>query len=125
MSFRYHALCGINDESLRQVYLNSLPVELQGHYTKQYPNKKVKSAKLIHQLKQIADEVPSDVDIESIFLKQEDVDSHTTFVLQDFDSSSESSEYSDPDFLSEAYQAANKDYQQVLKFQSKSYQKNI
>ncbi|KAK2645547.1 hypothetical protein Ddye_020742 [Dipteronia dyeriana] len=30
MSFRYHALGGINDESLRQVYLNSLPTELQG-----------------------------------------------------------------------------------------------
>ncbi|KAK2634893.1 hypothetical protein Ddye_029685 [Dipteronia dyeriana] len=30
MSFRYHALDGINDESLRQVYLNSLPTELQG-----------------------------------------------------------------------------------------------
>ncbi|KAK2660157.1 hypothetical protein Ddye_006690 [Dipteronia dyeriana] len=30
MSFRYHALDGINDESLRQVYLNSLLVDLQG-----------------------------------------------------------------------------------------------
>ncbi|KAK2645368.1 hypothetical protein Ddye_020563 [Dipteronia dyeriana] len=27
--YRYHALGGINDESLRQVYLNSLPTELQ------------------------------------------------------------------------------------------------
>ncbi|KAK2646314.1 hypothetical protein Ddye_021509 [Dipteronia dyeriana] len=30
MSFRYHALGGVNDETLRQVYLNSLPSELQG-----------------------------------------------------------------------------------------------
>ncbi|KAK2643003.1 hypothetical protein Ddye_024766 [Dipteronia dyeriana] len=30
MSFRYHALGGINDETLRQVYLNSLPTKLQG-----------------------------------------------------------------------------------------------
>ncbi|KAK2653589.1 hypothetical protein Ddye_013445 [Dipteronia dyeriana] len=30
MSFRYHALGGINDETPRQVYLNSLPSELQG-----------------------------------------------------------------------------------------------
>ncbi|KAK2664064.1 hypothetical protein Ddye_002638 [Dipteronia dyeriana] len=30
MSFRYHALGGINDETLRHVYLNSLPTELQG-----------------------------------------------------------------------------------------------
>ncbi|KAK2662931.1 hypothetical protein Ddye_001505 [Dipteronia dyeriana] len=29
MSFLYHALGGINDKSLRQVYLNSLPTELQ------------------------------------------------------------------------------------------------
>ncbi|KAK2662552.1 hypothetical protein Ddye_001126 [Dipteronia dyeriana] len=32
MSFRYHALGGINDESLRQVYLNSLPIKLQGEH---------------------------------------------------------------------------------------------
>ncbi|KAK2638568.1 hypothetical protein Ddye_026363 [Dipteronia dyeriana] len=30
MSFRYHALGGINDETLRHVYLNSLPTKLQG-----------------------------------------------------------------------------------------------
>ncbi|KAK2665890.1 hypothetical protein Ddye_004464 [Dipteronia dyeriana] len=29
MSTRYHILGGINDESLRHVYMNSLPVELQ------------------------------------------------------------------------------------------------
>ncbi|KAK2664163.1 hypothetical protein Ddye_002737 [Dipteronia dyeriana] len=53
----------------------------QRHYAKQCPNKKAKSAKLIHQLKQIADEVPYDADIESIFSEQEYVDPHTTFVL--------------------------------------------
>ncbi|KAK2637101.1 hypothetical protein Ddye_031893 [Dipteronia dyeriana] len=30
MSFRYHALGGINDETLRQVYMNSLPTKPQG-----------------------------------------------------------------------------------------------
>ncbi|KAK2635024.1 hypothetical protein Ddye_029816 [Dipteronia dyeriana] len=30
MSFRYHALGGINDKTLRQVYLNSFPSKLQG-----------------------------------------------------------------------------------------------
>ncbi|KAK2645919.1 hypothetical protein Ddye_021114 [Dipteronia dyeriana] len=99
MSFRYHALGGINDESLRQ-----------GHYAKQCPNKRTKSTKLIQQLRQIADEVPSDADIESIFLEQEDVNQLTTFMSQDSDdsySSSETSDYSGPDLPSEAYQATS------------------
>ncbi|KAK2634647.1 hypothetical protein Ddye_029439 [Dipteronia dyeriana] len=189
MFFRYHALGGINDESLRQVYLNSLPKELQGelqrtielsnktlrditfreihmftltaldklcatervftkmikegrnnkknrkykyyqkkarrswnksnkcfasgqqgHYTKQCPNKRIKSAKPIQQLRHIANDVPSDANIESIFSERDDVKPCTTFMIQDSDDfglSSESSDYSEPDFSSEAYQATN------------------
>ncbi|KAK2643659.1 hypothetical protein Ddye_018854 [Dipteronia dyeriana] len=85
--------------------------EQQGHYTKQCPNKITKSAKLIQQLRQIVDEVPSDVDIESIFSEQDEVNPHTTFMIQDSDNSSvslEFSNFSEPDLPSEAYQVANK-----------------
>ncbi|KAK2655054.1 hypothetical protein Ddye_008106 [Dipteronia dyeriana] len=136
MSFRYHELGGINDETLRQVYLNSLPTELQGelqriielsgkglrdislgeigiqegHYVKQCSNKRAKSAKLIQQLRQVVDEIPSDADIESIFSEQEDVNRLTSFMIQDSDDSStpsESTGYTDPDSPSEAYQATD------------------
>ncbi|KAK2634540.1 hypothetical protein Ddye_029332 [Dipteronia dyeriana] len=82
----------------------------QGHYVKQCPNKRTKSSKLIHQLKQIVDEVPSDADIESIFSEQDDVNQHTTFMLQDSDNSSiysDSSNYSEPNLHSEAYQVTS------------------
>ncbi|KAK2637674.1 hypothetical protein Ddye_025469 [Dipteronia dyeriana] len=60
--------------------------------------------------RQIDDEVPSDADIESIFLEQDDVNSHTTFIIQDSEDaslSSESSDYSELDFPSEAYQVTS------------------
>ena len=44
----------------------------------------------------IADEVPSDADIESIFSEQGGVDNNTTFILQDTDSAS-CSEFSESD----------------------------
>ncbi|KAK2663694.1 hypothetical protein Ddye_002268 [Dipteronia dyeriana] len=69
------------------------------------------SAKLIQQLRQIADEVHSDADIESIFSEQEDVNQPTTFMIQDSNDSSsslETSDYSGPDLPSEAYQSTKK-----------------
>ncbi|KAK0590074.1 hypothetical protein LWI29_022372 [Acer saccharum] len=78
-----------------------------GHYAKKCPNKKAKSARLVQQLKEIADEVPSDADIESIFSEQDTADHSTTFVLQE---DSSDSEYSDSSSLScfvhESYQAS-------------------
>ena len=62
----------------------------KGHFAKRCPHKKAKSAKLVQQLKEIADEVPFDADIESIFSEQEGVTNDTTFVLQDTDSASDS-----------------------------------
>ncbi|KAK2658293.1 hypothetical protein Ddye_004826 [Dipteronia dyeriana] len=73
-------------------------------------NKRTKSAKLIQQLRQIADEVPFDVDIESIFSEQDDVNLHTTFMIQDTKDSglsSESSYFLESDLPSEAYQVTN------------------
>ncbi|KAK2650044.1 hypothetical protein Ddye_017533 [Dipteronia dyeriana] len=60
---------------------------------------------------QIADEVPSDADIESIFSEQDDVNLYTTFMIQDSDDSSASSKFSDfsePNLPSKAYQVTNK-----------------
>ncbi|KAK0598266.1 hypothetical protein LWI29_033129 [Acer saccharum] len=78
-----------------------------GHYAKKCPNKKAKSARLVQQLKEIADEVPSDADIESIFSEQDTADHSTTFVLQE---DSSDSEYLDSSSLScfvhESYQAS-------------------
>ncbi|KAK0575485.1 hypothetical protein LWI29_001340 [Acer saccharum] len=76
-----------------------------GHYAKKCPNKKAKSARLVQQLKEIADEVPSDADIESIFSEQESVDHSTTFVLQEDSSSSECSDSSFPSSVHESYRA--------------------
>ncbi|KAK3230311.1 hypothetical protein Dsin_002192 [Dipteronia sinensis] len=64
------------------------------HYAKQCPNKKAKSAKLVQQLKEIADEVPSDANIESIFSEQDAADKNTTFVLHYSDSSDSSDDNS-------------------------------
>ncbi|KAK1560014.1 hypothetical protein Q3G72_021202 [Acer saccharum] len=85
----------------------------KGHYAKKCPNKKAKSAKLVHQLEQITDEVPSDADIESIFLEQEGVDQNTTFVLQDSDSVSSSDYFdsSESNTIQDSYQAAKIDSQ--------------
>ncbi|KAK3177356.1 hypothetical protein Dsin_032935 [Dipteronia sinensis] len=58
-----------------------------GHYARQCPNKRAKSAKLVHQLTAIADNIPSDVDVESIFSEQEVADQSTIFVLHLSDSS--------------------------------------
>ncbi|KAK2650124.1 hypothetical protein Ddye_017613 [Dipteronia dyeriana] len=82
----------------------------QGKYTKQCPNKRTKSAKLIQQLMQIVDDVPFDVDNRSIVFERDDVNPHTAFMIQDSDDSSlspESSDYSEPDLFSEAYQATS------------------
>ncbi|KAK0590062.1 hypothetical protein LWI29_022263 [Acer saccharum] len=76
-----------------------------GHYAKKCPNKKAKSARLVQQLRDIADEVPSDADIESIFSEQDQTDPSTTFVLQEDISDSESSGSSDYSSVPEAYQA--------------------
>ncbi|KAK0572645.1 hypothetical protein LWI29_034803 [Acer saccharum] len=75
------------------------------HYAKKCPNKKVKSARLVQQLKDIADEVPSDADIESIFSEQDQTDPSTTFVLQEDVSDSEYSGSSDYSSVPESYQA--------------------
>ncbi|KAK1549814.1 hypothetical protein Q3G72_008377 [Acer saccharum] len=76
-----------------------------GHYAKKCPNKKAKSARLVQQLRDIADEVPSDADIESIFSEQDQTDPSTTFVLQEDVSDSESSGSSDYSSVPESYQA--------------------
>ncbi|KAK0574989.1 hypothetical protein LWI29_032165 [Acer saccharum] len=76
-----------------------------GHYAKKCPNKKAKSARLVQQLRDIADEVPSDADIESIFSEQDQTDPSTTFVLQEDVSDLESSGSSDYSSVPEAYQA--------------------
>ncbi|KAK2659173.1 hypothetical protein Ddye_005706, partial [Dipteronia dyeriana] len=55
----------------------------------------------------IADDVLSNADIESIFSEQDDVNPYNTFMLKDFDNSSissDSSNYSESDLPSEAYQ---------------------
>ncbi|KAK2640780.1 hypothetical protein Ddye_022543 [Dipteronia dyeriana] len=70
----------------------------------------MKSTKLIQQLRQIVDDVLSDDDIKSIFSERDDVNPHTTFMIQESDDSglsSESSDYSEPDLPSEAYQATS------------------
>ncbi|KAK2653676.1 hypothetical protein Ddye_013532 [Dipteronia dyeriana] len=164
MSFRYHALGGINDETLRQVYLNSLPTELQGElqriielsgrglrditlgeihmfthtaldelcatqrvwakmikegrkydrYCKLPPTYHLKCNSTEHcncrANRQVAEEILSDADIESFFSEQEDVNQLTSFMVQDSDDSSTSSEqtgYTDPDSPSEVYQATS------------------
>ncbi|KAK2640900.1 hypothetical protein Ddye_022663 [Dipteronia dyeriana] len=69
-------------------------------------------AKLIQQLRQVADEIPFDADIESIFSEQEDVNQLTSFMIQDSDDSStlsESTDYTDTVSPSEAYQATSSD----------------
>ncbi|KAK0579615.1 hypothetical protein LWI29_028682 [Acer saccharum] len=76
-----------------------------GHYAKKCPNKKAKSARLVQQLKNIADEVPSDADIESIFSEQDHTDPSTTFVLQEDVSDSEYSGSSNYSSVPESYQA--------------------
>ncbi|KAK0574000.1 hypothetical protein LWI29_016782 [Acer saccharum] len=76
-----------------------------GHFAKKCPNKKAKSARLVQQLKDIADEVPSDADIESIFSEQDKADHTTTFVLQEDLSDSEYSGSSDYNSIPESYQA--------------------
>ncbi|KAI9169507.1 hypothetical protein LWI28_013325 [Acer negundo] len=147
MPSRFHILGGINDPSLKHIYLSSLPQELQddvqrrldtsgksiadttlgeihmytigaldklcatqkkGHYAKNCPM--AKSTKLVCQLEQVANDVPSDVDLESIFSEQEGVDNNTTFVLHDTDSafSSDTSKFSDSDVL-DSYQAIQVD----------------
>ncbi|KAK1582477.1 hypothetical protein Q3G72_015436 [Acer saccharum] len=78
-----------------------------GHYAKKCPNKKAKSARLVQQLKDIADEVPSDADIESIFSEQDHTDPFTTFVLQEDVSDSEYSGSSDYSSVPESYQATH------------------
>ncbi|KAK2665064.1 hypothetical protein Ddye_003638 [Dipteronia dyeriana] len=112
MSFQYHALGRINDESLRQVYLNSLPTELYGELqrTIELSNRSLRDITLgeIHMFtltsldklcatqriftkmikedrkydKQIVDDIPSDADIESILSERDDVNLHTTFMVQ-------------------------------------------
>ncbi|KAK0598403.1 hypothetical protein LWI29_034324 [Acer saccharum] len=78
-----------------------------GHYAKKCPNKKAKSARLVQHLKEIADEVPSDADIESIFSEQDTADHSTTFVLQEDSSDSEYSNSSSLScFVHESYQAS-------------------
>ncbi|KAK2640796.1 hypothetical protein Ddye_022559 [Dipteronia dyeriana] len=82
----------------------------EGYYAKQCPNKRAKSVKLIQQLRHVADEIPSDADIESFFSEQEDVNQLTSFMVQDSDDSSTSSEqtgYTDPSSPSEVYQATS------------------
>ncbi|KAI9169575.1 hypothetical protein LWI28_014289 [Acer negundo] len=79
----------------------------KGHYAKKCPNKKAKSAKLIQQL---ADDIPSDADIESIFSEQDHADDNTVFVLQAQDSvstisDSEYSSLSETDSLPVSYKA--------------------
>ncbi|KAK0596208.1 hypothetical protein LWI29_013643 [Acer saccharum] len=75
-----------------------------GHFAKKCPNKKAKSTRLVQQLTDIADEVPSDVDIESIFSEQDNADHTTTFVLQEDLSDSEYSDSSDYSSIPESYQ---------------------
>ncbi|KAK2648935.1 hypothetical protein Ddye_016424 [Dipteronia dyeriana] len=198
MFFRYHALGGVNDETLRQVYLNSLPSELQGELqrliefsgkslreitlgeihmfthtaleklcaTQRVFSKMIKEGKKYsrhckfppnyhlkcnsdehcnckanrpyrkrthktqnpkgfsrsrkykyyrkkarRQLRQVAEEIPSDADIESYFSEQEDVNQLTSFMMLDSDDTSSSGDSSLPeqDYPSEAYQATNKE----------------
>ncbi|KAK3183218.1 hypothetical protein Dsin_030504 [Dipteronia sinensis] len=135
MSGRYHILGGINDQSLKHVYVNSLPTELQeelqrridtsgrsfnditlggihmftlGALHKLCATQKIFS-KMLREgkryLKDIADEVHSDADVESIFSEQETVDQNTTFVLQYSDSSDTDS----ADYGSSSYQTVSTD----------------
>ena len=80
----------------------------KGHYAKKCPNKKAKSAKLARQLKDIADVVPFDAYIESIFSEQDGVDRTTMFILQDSSSAScsEYSHSSDDETVHDSYQVA-------------------
>ncbi|KAK2645460.1 hypothetical protein Ddye_020655 [Dipteronia dyeriana] len=80
------------------------------HYAKQCPNKRAKSAKLIQHLRHVVDEIPSNADIESFFSEQEDVNQLTSFMVQDSDDSSTSSEqlgYTDHGSPLEVYQATS------------------
>ncbi|KAK1556952.1 hypothetical protein Q3G72_015133 [Acer saccharum] len=54
-----------------------------GHYAKRCPNKKIKFAKLVQQIAQLADSILSDADVESIFSEQDEVTEDTVFVIQD------------------------------------------
>ncbi|KAI9194520.1 hypothetical protein LWI28_006756 [Acer negundo] len=78
------------------------------HYANKCP--KAKSAKLVCQLEQVANNVPSDADFKSIFSKQEGVDNNTTFILHDSDSASSSDtlEFSNS-FILDSYQAIRVD----------------
>ncbi|KAK0572267.1 hypothetical protein LWI29_028886 [Acer saccharum] len=76
-----------------------------GHFAKKCPNKKAKSARLVQELKDITDEVPSDADIESIFSEQDSADHTTTFVLQEDLSDSEYFGSSDYSSIPKSYQA--------------------
>ncbi|KAK2663835.1 hypothetical protein Ddye_002409 [Dipteronia dyeriana] len=139
MSFRYHALARINDESLRQVYLNSLPTELQGELQRliELSCRTLRDISLgeIHMFTHTAlDKLCSTQRVltkmikesrkydrycklpDSYHLKCRDTDhcncrsSHHSRGLPlrhsgESGSASDSSDYSGPDLLSEAYQA--------------------
>ena len=96
-----------NPKELGTNHRNVSSMKSQDIMPKKCPNKRAKAAKLVHQLEQIADEVPSDVDIESIFSEQEKRDDSTTFFLQDLDSvsCSEYSDSSEADSIQDSYQA--------------------
>ncbi|KAK2656992.1 hypothetical protein Ddye_010044 [Dipteronia dyeriana] len=112
MSFRYHALGGINDETLRQ----ALQEGIQSPKIKRH----------------VTDEIPSDADIESYFSEQEDVNQLTSSMILDSEdhdsSSSEHSSYPDPGSPSEAYQATNNEIsgpQIKIQIQATKYSKPI
>ncbi|KAK2639680.1 hypothetical protein Ddye_027475 [Dipteronia dyeriana] len=85
----------------------------EGHFAKQCPNKRAKSAKLIRQLRQVSEEIPSDADVESYFSEENDVSKLTTFMILDSDITSPSEDSEDNssqhDPPSEAYQATNEE----------------
>ncbi|KAK2654313.1 hypothetical protein Ddye_014169 [Dipteronia dyeriana] len=75
----------------------------EGHFAKQCPNKRAKSAKLIRQLRQLAEEIPSDADVESYFSEQEDVSKLTTFMMLDSDITSQQQKFAASGYLADPY----------------------
>ncbi|KAK2653231.1 hypothetical protein Ddye_013087 [Dipteronia dyeriana] len=101
MSFRYHALGGINDETLRQMYLKSLHTEFQGELQRliEFSGKSLRDITLgeIHMYTHTAlDKLCATQRVFAKMIREDSDDSRI---------SSEHTGYTDPDSPSEVYQA--------------------
>ncbi|KAK0578173.1 hypothetical protein LWI29_006260 [Acer saccharum] len=107
MSQRYHTLCGINDHSLKQVYVNSLPDDLQDEIQRKIDTsgRSLNDTSLGELHMYALSYLDKLYATQRFFSKMLTEDPSTTFVLQEDVSDSEYSGSSDYSSVPESYQA--------------------